>query len=413
MASKKTLKSTQKTAKVGLTAKGRAMSSRHPRLYILGQWVLWTLTVISVVGLLLACFGGCIRPEEMRGVPIMILTLPVWLVLWFIIAAMDALWCRKALIICILAFIACANAIWNFCPLNLFGPSEKKYEGCPRFTLLTYNICSFMIQDKNYEGEVNPTVSFIIKTNADIVCLQETDVNLSGPFNRYKITSEQIDSINKMYPYRLVYGHFLTLLSKYPAEAIHTPPLDSNPKQRWRNYPIAIFRVNIEGTPITLFDVHMQSYELTNSDKAIYKNIADGKEIVDAVEGNSLRSQFSKIRHHILHKVQDAAVKRAEQADALARYVEKFGGPNVIIAGDFNDVPGCYTLNLLEDYDFHQVYPKVGFGPMITFNADMFYFRIDHVLYRGCLEPLRMVRGSTKSSDHYPVLVTFAINENN
>lgn len=380
---------------------------RRSGWYKVGQTVLWMLTAVSILGLLGACFGGDFNPAHIKGISVIELMMPFWIVLWLIVGIMDFLWCRKAFVFCILTFIACANAIWDYCPLNIFGPSEKKYADCPKFSLLTYNVASFHILDGDKDVEVNPTVSYIIKKNADIVCLQETEVTLSAPFKKFHITREQIDSIDSLYPYRLLYGGYLTVLSKYPIESIHTPPIGKDPKRRWCIYPIGVFRVNIEGLPVTLFNVHLQSYELNSTDKTLYKNIAKGTEISEAAEG-SMKKSFAELKQ-ILHKIHEAAVKRTEQVDALCRYIEKFGGPNVIIAGDFNDVPGCYTIHRLEGYDMEQVYPEVGFGPMITYNADMFYFRIDHVLYRGNLTPLSMSRGNIKSSDHYPLFTTFAI----
>lgn len=378
--------------------------------FIFGQWVLWIFTIIIILGLLMACFGGNFKPSELKGVSLFLLTMPVWLILFIIISALDLVWCRKAFVFCVLAFIACISAICNYFPLNIIGPSHSKYSECPKFTLLTYNIASFYDMEKEYPGGVNPTVSYIIKTNADVVCLQETEVTLDRPFASYHITAEQIDTIASMYPYRILYGGFLTLLSKYPAEAIHTPAVTNDPKQKWRAYPIGIFRINIEGLPVTLFNVHLQSYGLSAKDKALYKNIAEGKEIAEVAEG-SVRNSLSDIKHRILNKVEDAAIKRAEEADILCNYIEHFGGPNVIVAGDFNDVPGCYTLRRLADLKLKEVYPSIGFGPMITFHADMFYFRIDHILWRGNLEPLRIVRSSIKHSDHYPLLATFAVTD--
>lgn len=399
----------KKSTKNKIESKGDAPQKKRSRWYYFGQAVLWILTVISIIGLVLACFGGNFNPANAKGISLFILTLPAWIVLWFIVAALNAIWCRKALIFSILTFVACANAIWDYCPLNLFGPSTKKYAKCEKFTLLTYNVASFKDQNNNYPDGLNPTMSYIIRQNADVVCLQETEVPGTGPFKLYHIEASQVDSLNRLYPYRMVYGGFLTVLSKYPVEAIHTPRLTDDPYHKWRQYPIGLFRLNIEGTPVTLFNVHLQSYGLSLDDKKLYKDISDGKEIAEAAESRNVKESLREIRRQIFSKVHDAGVKRAFEAETLCKYIEKFGGPNVIVAGDFNDVPGCYTLRRLDDLSLKQVYPELGFGPMITFNADRFYFRIDHILYRGNLQPLHIRRGSTKSSDHYPLICTFAI----
>lgn len=400
-----------RTAKKSKGSAANSAAKKHGRWHTIGQWLLWIFTAITILGLLGACFGGYSHPSIAKGFSLLELTLPLWLFLWFLAMIFNVLWCRKAIVFCVLAFIACANAIWDYFPLNIFGPSEKKYAECPKFTLLTYNVSSFLTVDKSLKADCNPTLSYIIRKNADVVCLQEAEISLTKPVDVFKITREQIDTIHNLYPYRLIYGGYLTVLSKYPVEPIHTPPLTDDQKHKWTIYPIGVFRINIEGLPVTLFNVHLQSYGLSASDKELYKNIAEGREISEAAQDGSVRRALRQIKQQIYQKVQTAAVNRAREADVLCNYIKKFGGPNVIIAGDFNDVPGCYTLRKLDEYDMRQVYPELGFGPMITFNADMFYFRIDHILYRGALKPLKISRGSIKSSDHYPLEATFAITQ--
>ena len=374
--------------------------------HAIGQWLLWILTLATITGLVAASFAGNFNPHNVGWSSLAVLSLPAWILAWLVVTVLDLLWCRKALVFCILAFIACANAIWDYCPLNLFGPSEKKYAECPKFTLLTYNVASFHNQNDEYPGDVNPTVSYLIRKNADVVCLQETEVSLDWPFERYHITRAQVDTINQMYPYRLLYGQFLKVMSKYPIEAIHTPPLTQDTKHKWTIYPIGVFRLNIEGMPVTLFNVHLQSYGLSDSDKEVFAEMTEGKELGSE---DQMKWWIKTAYYQLYRKVRIAGVRRANEADALCRYIEKFGGPNVIIAGDFNDVSGCYTMRRLADFDMRQVYPELGFGPLVTFNADRFYFHIDHVLYRGGLVPLKITKSDIRSSDHYPLEVTFAI----
>ena len=44
----------------------------------------------------------------------------------------------------------------------------------------------------------------------------------------------------------------------------------------------------------------------------------------------------------------------------------------------------------------------------ITYHANRFWFRIDHILYKGNMEARWLERLHNKSSDHYPLLVRFA-----
>lgn len=383
------------------TKAGRTQAPKRKRWWMtLVRFVLTTLTIVSAAGLIAASYGGDFRPSLYRGVCILVMLMPIWTIAIVTTTVLNALWNRKALIINLLTFIACGSALWNFCPLNVLGPSESKYENCPKFKLLSFNICNFESQDSIYPDGMNPAMSFLIRTNADIVCLQE-----AGSFNpvskKYEIPDVQIDSLSRMYPYILTNGHTQMILSKYPVESIPTGYAKATPNE------IAVFRVEIEGTPITIFNVHLQSYNLRPDDKTLYTEITEITDLKKKTE--SVRENVTEIKSQLLSKIQKAAEGREVDAERLGTYITRLGGPNVIVTGDFNDVPGCYTLRRLADHNMKEVYPEVGFGPMITYYVDRFYFRIDHTLYRGSLQPLKMTRPKTRNSDHYPILSTFAI----
>lgn len=371
--------------------------------------LLWIFTIISALGLLGASFGGNFPPSALKGISIVELLMPLWIVMLVLATVLDIFWCRKALTVSVLTCVACAAAIWEFMPLNLTRPNPENYADCPKFTFLTYNVANFQDQTGKYEGSGNPTLSYILKVDADVVNLQEC-----YPFREREnlhIYNWQIKQLYKKYPYVIAYGEMQMLLSKYPAEAVHVGEYEAredvkkkhpDDKRHWGE--IAVFRLDIDGEKITLFDVHLQSYGLSAHDKSLYSDITELKDADGSVKKN-----ISDLRHQLFGKIHSAAVYRQYDADRLCRYIDKYAGPNAIVAGDFNDVPGCYTLRQLADHRFRQVYEKLGFGPMITFNADRFYFRIDHVLYRGNLQPLRMSRGNSRCSDHYPLLTTFAL----
>lgn len=365
------------------------------------SWLLAICTLISAAGLVAACFGGNVSPAEYRGMCLVVMSLPAWLILMTLFTVLDILWCRKVLPLCVLVYVACAAGIWEYMPLNLRRPSLDKASQYPQFTFLTYNITNFTDLTDEYPGGINPTVSNILKINADVVNLQEAVV--LTPDKKIHLGQAQIDSLHRAYPYIVMYGRSQMLMSKYPAEAIH---IGYNEKHRGE---IAVFRINIEGEPVTLFDVHLKSFYLTNDDKDLYKDVTDIKDV--KADLKDLKGTMFEVKSQLLSKVQRAAEDRELDARRLGSLIEHYGGPNVIVAGDFNDVPGCYTLRHLADFKLKQVYSELGFGPMITFNRDRFYFRIDHVLYRGALKPLRMRRGSSMASDHYPLLVRFALTD--
>lgn len=355
-------------------------------------------TIVTALGTAAGAYGGDLPPTQYRYFCLMVMTFPMWLGALILFTLLDIFFCHKALFISIVTFVACGSAIWEYSPLNIFPPSASRYENCPKFTLLSFNALNFVPIDSVYPDGMNPIISYILSTDADVVCLQEAALLSASTEVSPEIPAVQIDSIFNRYPYVLSNGHTQLLLSKYPAKALptgHRRPTDNE---------IVVYRLTIDGTNITLMNVHLEPYHLRKEDKQLYRNITNMKNIRGDIKDN-----FQDIRFQLLHKIQASAEAREYDAERLGSYITRLGGPNIIITGDFNDVPGCYTLRRLADFRMKQVYPEVGFGPMITYYANRFYFRIDHTLYRGDLQPLRMWRGKTRLSDHYPLMTTFAI----
>lgn len=390
----KTPKATGRTPKTTQPPKQSRAARIWRRIY---RAVLMVLTFVSALGLGIASFGGHGHPSVYPGACVMVMLFPGWLLAMIVMTVLDAIWCRKALVICALAYAGCIHAILDFTPVNV--GTANVAEGTPTFTLLSFNVQNFSSRSGEYPNGSNPAISYILDVDADVVCLQEAVPLAYGKWGRVEFESTQIDSLYQRYPYIIINSDQMMFLSKYPTEAIHTGSAS-------RYNRIALARINVEGKLITLVNVHLQSYLLTKDDKQLYRDITSRDN--DSI---GVREGMGMVRTQLLSKIQRAAERRAGDAERMLNYISHFGGPNVIVTGDFNDVPGCYTLHRLADANMRQVYPEVCFGPAITYYVDKFYFRIDHVLYRGCLKPLDMHIGGSHASDHLPILTTFALTE--
>lgn len=145
--------------------------------------------------------------------------------------------------------------------------------------------------------------------------------------------------------------------------------------------------------------MHLQSIGLNDDDKELFRDLTEGE-----VEG---RRKMSRVKHQLLGKLSHAFKERAKQARLLRSQIDSIGIENVIVAGDFNDIPGCFALRELCRDDFRNAFTDAGCGPTITYHANRFYFHIDHVVYRGNMKAIGYRRGNCPNSDHYPVTVTF------
>lgn len=362
-------------------------------------WRIWnsiwvSTNVICALGLLVASYAGYINPDviPVAGVPVM--TLPGWIAIVLLLTVFNLIFARRTAIISGVSLLMCAVPIWNYCPLNIPHGALTPAEQAESFTLLDYNVFGF--NDRTLKPDdsltANRTMEYILAKNADIVCLGEADfLEESAP---HHVNADQIKRLHRQYPYVLLGGYTMAFLSKYPIEAL--PVNYSRFEVGGGDFFAA--RVEIKGRKVTLFNCHFQSIGLTDEDKALYSKLTE-------LEGG--RSSVRAARHTLIAKLAAANRKRAQQAQWLGQYLQRYGGVNTIVCGDFNDVPDCYALRHLSDFGLKEVYPQVGFGPMITYNANRFLFRIDHVLYRGHMEAVSQERGSLTSSDHYPLLTTF------
>lgn len=350
--------------------------------------ILIIVNLIATAGLIVSAYAGTVNPVSHPFASAVAMTFPLWLIGTIVVLAVSLFLRRLIALIGAGALCAAMPAILDYSPVNL---PVKISDDAETFTLMSYNVMSFAAQNNKYPGDVNPVISYILREDPDIACLQE--VEQLGICPAYHMTAAQIDSLHAQYPY--VYKSHATqaILSKFPVEPIQ---IDfKNP-----GADMACFRAEIRGRKVTIFNVHLQSFALADEDRKMFLRLT-------RLQGDE--NEIKQMQRHLIDKICAAAPRRVEDTEQLIRYIDKYGGPNVIVCGDFNDVPGCYSLRMLAEQKLKEVYPEVGFGPMITYNAGRFYFRIDHILYRGDLRPVAMRRGNIRSSDHYPVEATFEI----
>lgn len=375
-----------------------ALQREHKNKKIKSAWhsvisgLMIFINVVAAIGLLVSAYSGSINPIEHPTASAVNMTFPIWIAFALIVLVFSIFIRYKAALITFAAILISIGNILNFSPVHL---THKTDNDDTSFSIMSYNVFGLIDQNDSYPGDINPTLNHIISENTDIVCLQE--MQLLSPSSAYHITSAQIDSLHRQYPYILIANKSQAILSKYPVETIQTGFQSGH---QAGSAALGCFRVDINGTLVTIFNVHLQSFSLLAEDREMFTKLTH-------LKGNE--EQIAQMRSHLINKIRQAAPQRVKDTEELIKYIQKFGGPNVIICGDFNDVPGCYPLRMLGKEHFKEVYPEVGLGPMITYNAGGFYFRIDHILYRGNLKPTVMKRGDIKSSDHYPITATFEI----
>ncbi len=355
-------------------------------------WILLAINLIAVVGTIWSGYGGIANPSTSPLSGLMCLAFPLWLLFDVVVLILD-LWLRKTMIfILAVGFIATASPIIDYFPVNMPHAALTDEEQERSFSVLAYNVMNFSDNDSIYPETGNRTMEYILSTDATMIFMPEVIKNKVK--KKYNITQRQCDILAERYPYRSSGKDGLLFLSKYPFEEM------SFPRDADYRAEMARYIVDIAGKKLTVYGVHLQSLGLKTDDQKYFRELTDM---------NLSKQEIKGVKSRLLSKFKKANVMRASQARRLLDDMEPIDG-NIIVCGDFNDVPGSYCYRMFTNAGLCDAYTETAFGPTITYHANHFWFHIDHVLYRGDFSPVKVERGDVKSSDHYPIMATFIWN---
>ena len=363
---------------------------------MLAVWIGVVVFVAMATGF--AGHAGKINTMNTPFAGIATMTFIGWWLLNLVILVANTIFCRKLTLVSAVAIIVTIKPFLVFCPLNLWNrPTITDNDTQRTFSVLSYNVAHMQDSVGMVTLGYNRTASTILSSDADVVCLMEYTQTTINPIS-HEMLPEQYDSLLSRYPYHETYAADIAVFSRTPITALEHPQAAEWP----RSGVMGIYSVEVCGRPLTLIPVHLCSIGLSDDDKDLYRDLVDSPA--------EMRGKVSDMRHKLIEKLYTAFQQRYAQTTIISNYLAQTS-ENAIVCGDFNDVPNCYAIRTLEAAGMTDAYSQVGIGAKITFNAPLFFFRIDHVLYRGNMTPVNMQRGNLASSDHYPWLTTFVWTE--
>ncbi|MCR5076472.1 MAG: endonuclease/exonuclease/phosphatase family protein [Prevotella sp.] len=283
----------------------------------------------------------------------------------------------------VLGFLLCYGPVRTYTPFNL--PEEKPHGA---LKVLSFNVFMFAPWDLA-EGEPNPIVEYIVKSKADIVCLQEASAIEADSARVYSELRKHYRHFSLMVKKRPGDDH-LILLSRYPILWQDSIPYGSS-----SNLSMA-YMLDIRGTKTLVVNNHFESNGLNQDDKDKFKTLVKGD-----MQTGEAKSESS----HLLRKLGSVSARRAPQAETVARYVRKYLDRKVpvILCGDFNDNPLSYVHRTMAK-ELTDCYVASGNGPGVSYHKSGMYFRIDHIFSSDDFEPFgATVDDKVTTSDHYPV----------
>ena len=356
-----------------------------------GKLLVFILTILAVVGLIamtLSVVNAYINPQ--RFIWTTMFGLAFWVILIYnvvVFLLLLLMWSNKIWISVVALLIAIPGISKSFS----IG-SKSKAENSIR--VMSYNVHDFRHVDGVTEKEqfANQVMAMVREQAPDILCCQEFSQFKSG------VSRPQcIEDFAKEAGFQYIYFNRKTnyggnvIFSKYPL----TKVAEDSGFGKGNTYGVMVSVDAGEKGKFHVANVHLLSYMITDSE-------------IDVLTNASERQNLDTIGKTVLHKLSFAFQKRSEELQTVLNGMPPVGGP-IIICGDFNEPPLSYNYRQMQKAGFVDTFTKVGFGIKPTYAGKLPLLRIDYVWANDGVKPLAFERHKYKASDHYPIMLDFAI----
>lgn len=359
----------------------------------------WTVEIVAAVIalLLMACaYSGDIDPQRFFLAPFMVLAFAPMLLVALVMLLVALLKRRWLAITAILAaLLVSVPVIKVFVPLN----TSENRPPIPADTtmilkVMTYNVLAFNYNEPVLSNVPSASMKLILDAGPDVVLLQEGSCR-GIDWDEVPSLKPYLNEMKSRYPYRYESSEGLSMMSRYP---FTTVPIGESQYSRsvlgydrnQSSYLARAYDLRLpNGKQLRIVDFRLQSYHLSF-----------GKNMSVRVSPDDKPSALERMRRSFALRGNNAAALRSAIDNSPA---------NVIVCGDMNDVPTSHVYQVIKGNDLHDAWAEAGSGYAHTYNRHGLRYRIDHVFYRGDIVALTAKRLAGGSSDHYPLMVSFDI----
>ena len=347
------------------------------------------LTVICLVGLLLAYLTPFVHPNTLKILPFFGLAYPIillftllFLVLWIIV--------RSRMSILIL-FVLVIGGKLHFRMIALGSDPDEQPEETEQLKVLSYNVRLFDLYTSSNENRTvnrDKIFAYLKDVNPDILCFQEF-YHQDKPTKF--ITRDSIIQFLEIRDYHERYAHKLrgrqnfgvAILSKYPIISKGDLNFEA---QSENDFNYCVFADIVRGNDtFRIYNVHLQSIRLQNDDYDLFE------------QGSAKAADKSTVRL-LVDKLLIAYPKRAQQARRVMEHVETSPYPT-IVCGDFNDTPMSYTYHQFNK-KLTDSYRNTSKGIGSTYAGRVPAGRIDYIFHSKDLESAGFTIQKEAYSDH-------------
>lgn len=358
-----------------------------------GKMIIFLLAVFAVIGLIamgLSVLCPYVNPNHFPWITFF--GLAFWVIFIFnvlIFLLLLLMWSRKVWIAVIALVVSIPGLSKSF---SLGSKSDLAGD----LKVMSYNVHDFKHVDKKVGSEdfANQVVNIVREQSPDVLCCQEFGAFKSG-VTRPKCIEEFARSAGFSYVYynkKRNYGGNV-IFSKWPIEKVSE---DTGFGQE-NTYGVMVSVDAGEKGMFYLANLHLLSYKITDD------------EIDVLVRPSELRDSLEVLGMTVARKLKYAYEQRANEIGLVLQAMPSVKGP-VIVCGDFNETPMSYVYREMQKAGFIDTFTKVGRGIKPTYAGRLPMLRIDYIWANEKVIPVCFNRYRQKASDHYPVILEFAIN---
>jgi endonuclease/exonuclease/phosphatase family metal-dependent hydrolase len=361
------------------------------------KWVMMAANLLAAFLIVMILIGTILSPEKFLlpaylslAFPLIIIINIGFVIFWILVR-------KWFFLISLSLLLFSASQISDSFPIHL-GKTEATIKSGNPIHILTYNTMMSGKLKKHTKRKPNKVIQYILDSNADIVCLQEFTVSSKNEY----LTEKDIFRIFEKYPYKHIQYNYKESSKQSGVATFSKFPIINRQRIDYQsNFNGSIFSdININGKIIRLINNHLESNKMTEKDKGMPVKL----------KNDFNAENISGITLHFSRKLGEAYKLRAHQADVVARviYLSPY---NVIVCGDFNDVPASYAYTKVKG-KLKDSFSETGKGFGYTFNENHYHFRIDYILYDStAFTPINFLVDKVNYSDHHPVLCDFVIKD--
>ena len=304
---------------------------------------------------------------------------------------------KKYFFVSVAAFLLCFYRLSGFFQFNRNNDEEMIKNS---INVVSYNVRIFdryNWKPKKISRNAEDILKLTKELSPDILCIQEYHAGRKGKVNMK-------DSISKITGLRYSHIEYVRFNGETKPYGIATfsrwPVLSSqtiNFKGNTVNFCL-INDINFNGDTVRIFNIHLESIQLSNEDYLYVSDIANRAENQEIFSENSRK---------IIYKLRKAFIARASQSREVAERIQNSPYP-VILCGDFNDTPSSYSYHQIAQ-NLTDAFRESGNGFGQTYAGILPSFRIDYILHGDEFISTNFRRIRKPLSDHYPVTAVLSL----